>query len=36
MQACKELYEMTFEIVAGKAPEIKDLAMLEPKVAASA
>lgn len=36
MQNCKELYEMTFDIVAGKAPDIKKLAMLEPKVAVSA
>lgn len=36
MQACKELYEMTFDIVAGKAPDIKSLGMSEPKVAVSA
>ena len=36
MQACKELYEMTFDIVAGKAPDIKKLAMPEPKVPVSA
>ena len=35
MQACKELYEMTLDIVAQKAPDVKDLAMPEPKVAAS-
>ena len=36
MQACKELYELTLDIVAGKAPDIKNLAMPEPKVAISA
>lgn len=35
-QACKELYEMTLDIVAQKAPDIKPLAMPEPKDAASA
>ncbi len=27
MNACKELYDMTLEIVSQKAPEILDLAM---------
>ena len=31
MQACKELYDMTFDIVAQKASDIKGLAMPEPK-----
>ncbi len=30
MQACKELYDMTLEIVAQKAPDIKNLAMPDP------
>lgn len=35
MEACKELYEMTLDIIAQKAPDVKDLAMPEPKVAAA-
>ena len=34
MEACKELYEMTLDIIAQKAPDVKDLAMHEPKVVA--
>ena len=34
MEACKELYEMTLDIIAQKAPDVKDLAMPEPKVVA--
>ena len=36
MRACKELYEMTLDVVAGKAPDIRSLGMPEPKVAVSA
>lgn len=35
MQACKDLYDMTLEIVAQKAPDIKKLAMPEPTPSAS-
>lgn len=35
MQACKELYDMTLEIVAQKAPDIKKLAMAEPTSSSS-
>ena len=30
MQACKDLYDMTLEIVAQKAPDVRKLAMPEP------
>lgn len=29
LQACKELYEMTLDIVAQKAPDVRKLAMPE-------
>ena len=35
MQACKELYDMTLELVAQKAPDIKKLAMAEPTSSSS-
>ena len=35
MQACKDLYDLTFEIVAQKAADIKGLAIPEPKQRAS-
>ena len=30
-EACKELYDLTFDIVAQKAPDIKGLAIPEPQ-----
>ena len=30
-KACKELYDLTFDIVAQKAPDIKGLAIPEPQ-----